>query len=1360
MLALVTCAALAATNNVYLSQFNGSETASKSLFPVALALNGAGDVYVVGGEEPNYVVDEFGPSGTGHPLAEVPIKNKAGGSFYPYGIAISPNGDLFVADYEQNALVEYDSSGNPIAELAGSETAAKSFAPIAVAVNLQGDVYVADYAHYVVDEFGPSGAGAPIAELTGAETAATRFTPEGLAVNSSNDVYVIDNEHSVVDELGADGKLVTELTGLDTPQGSFSAYIPALAVAPSGEVYVPNGEAGVVDRLSPAGVYLSQFTGNESPQGAFQYVTLAVNSSEEVYVGTYEAKGYVDIFSAPEEAQTASQWVTEAATSITTTTATLEGTVNPEGGVVSACEFEYGTSTSYGQTIACKQTSGQIGEGTSPVAISAKVSGLEPGTKYYFRATGEGVNGKGQGDEESFTTQFEPPTATIKPVTAINGHCATFTGEVDPEGATTTYRFEDSTNGTSWTALEQVGAGEGTNRAPITQEVCDLSGSSTYHVRLLAESAGGHVTSGEESFLTPASEPQVAGVGASVLGGGDATLYATIYPEGQATSYRFEYGTTMSYGSTVPASEGTVGTTPDQVSETITGLISATVYHFRVVAINPTGPTYGTDETFTTSLIAPEGQPAGPGLCPNEGLRDESNADPDTGVSYSSELPDCRAYEQVTPPFKGVNGVNHGTYCALCGNPVAVESVSVNGAPLLARSLVPLGGAVGGTDGELNPASYELARAASGWITLALTPPASKFATATAELTSEDNADTEIWAAATPEQSIDAEDFYFHEADGTFVDIGPLAPPSATAGRPHGAFPGTGGIDPGRDAVVGASGDLTNVVYQLDSLGAGLQGVPSLLWPGDETVAGEKPSLYEYVGTGHSGDGTDVPALVGVDNGDAQISQCGTGLGPDTESEARQVHNGVSAAGSTVFFTAQAGGCETGAAGPPTNQVYARIGLPGAPQATVNVAGSSGCTVSTSCNVTGAVTFQGASSDGARAFVTAAQPELVRGDPDGTTALYECELPGDRDATPSASGKVDACPDLKALSLTGTSEGAQVQSVLAVSEEGSRVYFTAKGVLTNTPDGSLPAGHQTAQVGENNLYVWEALGDGQSSGKVSFIATLSSARPDEAEATPDGEYLVFTTTADLTSDDTSTAAQAFRYDAITDQLIRISVGQNGSNQDGNTTADAATLASDRGVSGTPNALPRSVSENGAYVVFQSSAALTPQVRGGINNVYEWHEGDVSLISDGTDTSEHAGLIGMDASGENIFFVTADKLVGQDTDEDYDVYDTRIDGGFPAPMLAPSCTGEACQSALPSPFLPPTPGSTVTPAIGNLAPATKGTLKPKSPTKAQKLSKALVSCHRDRSRSRRVRCERTARAKYGKPTKRTRRKGKP
>jgi hypothetical protein len=1368
MLPHLTCAAQAAGTNVYQSQFSGEHTAPGSFRPYALATGATGNLFVADIE--HGVVDVFNPAGTELITEITGAETKAGmngEAISVFGVAVGPSGDVYVADIEHHIVYEFEPTGvanyKLIHEIEGTATKAGFFEPYSLAIGPHEELFVGDLGQGVVDELDASSTEVR-AEITASE-------PLGIAVNPSGNVYTAAKSAGVVDEFEAVGTgneydLKGEISGAATPQGSFEPERVALAA--NNDLYVSDVAHSLVDRLSGAGAYECQLDGSASepnqcggdasatPQGSFEPTGLAIGPTGTLYIGD-TAHELVDLFSPASEPAT-SQWMTKEATDLTTTAATLNGTVDPEGQGVGACDFEYGTSTAYGQTISCEQTSGQIGEGTSPVAISAEVSGLEPGTKYYFRVAGEGVQGKGHGDEESFTTQFKPPAATIRPVTGVDGHCATFNGEVDPEGATTTYRFEDSTDGTTWTALEQAGVAEGTTAVPVTQEVCDLSGSSTYHVRLFAESSGGHVTSGEERFPTPASAPQLAGVGASVLGSQEATLYATIYPEGQATTYRFEYGTTTAYGTIMPAGEDDAGTIPGQDSQRIANLSAGTIYHYRVVATNGTGSTDSGDETFTTSLVASEARSSGSGLCPNEALRGESDADSDSGVPYSSELPDCRAYEQATPPFKGVNGVDHGTYCAICGDSVAVESVSVKGAPLLVRSLVPLGNAVGGTDGEVDPGSYELARTASGWVTTALTPAASKFAIATWELTSEDSADAEIWAAATPEQSIDAEDFYLHEPNGTFVDIGPLAPPSATAGPPHGAFSGTAGIDSAQryEAVVGASGDLSDVVYQLDSPQAGVQVVPSLLWPGDETVEGERPSLYEYVGTGHSGDGSDRPALVGVDNNGIQISQCGIGLGGDDEQIARPIHNGVSAAGSTVFFTAQAGGCLTGAAGPPSNQVYARVGLPGARQATVNLAGGSGCTASTSCNVTSAVTFQGASSDGSRVFVTAAQAELVPGDPDATTALYECELPGDAGATLPASGRVDACPVLKALSLTGTSEGANVQSVLAVSEEGSRVYFTAKGVLTNNPDGSLPAGHQTAQTGENNLYVWQALGDGQSSGKVSFIATLPSARPDEAEATPDGDYLVFTTTADLTSDDTSTAAQAFRYDAITDGLIRISVGQNGVNQDGNTTADAATLASDRDVSGTPGALPRSVSENGAYVAFQSSAALTPQVKGGINNVYEWHEGDVSLISDGTDTSEHAGLIGIDASGENIFFVTADKLVGQDTDEDYDVYDARIDGGFPAPTPVPSCTGEACQGALSSPFAPPAPGSTGTPAIGN-APPPVGTAitkrKPKSLTNPQKLAKALNACHRDKRRRRRQACERAAGKHFAKKNRR-------
>ena len=1298
-LGLSAAPALAATGNSYRSQFNGSETAAGFFYPDSLAFNGIGDVFVADGESEHSVVDEFKPAGSGKPLVEFTGDGTSAESFDTEGIAVNASGDVFVADYGREVVYEFEPDGKLLREINGGKTKARSFYPIGVAVNsTSGDLYVGDYAHGVVDEFEPAAfestpTGAPIKEFSASEAYL-------IAVDaSSGDLYVTGYEGGVAEthEFESDGTLLREINGSETPQGS-SFFPGAVAVAPSGEVYVADTANHVVDRFSATGTYESQFEGGATPQGSFADVSaLAVNAREEVYVAD-GSNHVVDLFSPPEAE---SQWVTKAATNLAVTSATLNGTVNPEGSPVTACDFEYGTTKSYGQAVACEQTSRKIGKGSSPVPVSASIAHLEPGTTYYFRVGGTGAYGANHGGEETLTTLAAPlPTVSIKPVTAISDHSATFNGGVNPNEAETTYHFEYSTDGVNWISLGQESAGEGTGEVPVTRTVSNLAGSTTYHLRLVAESVGGSETSGEETFTTLAARPQIFGAGASDITGSEATLHATIYPEKQASTYRFEYGTTVAYGTTVPAGEGTVGaSTPSQVSQTLKGLAPDTTYHFRVVATNATGsPTTTPDQTLTT-LAAGENEPVPAGSCPNEALRAESNPDPQTGAPYSTQLPDCRAYERVTPLFKSYNEVVSG------GGGVAeasTKAISTSGSPLLEDSTQLLGDA--GADEELTGTYYELGRAASGWTATSLTAAASVFPISHEELPSPADVAVGLWSAASPSQSIYAEDFYRHEANGAFVDIGPIAPPSATEGPPHGARPGTMELPTFKDSIVGASADLSDVVFQLDSPGS--EGQKSILWPGDRTVdnsaAPERPSLYEYVGGGHTGEGADVPALVGVDNAGTQISQCGTGLGGNVSNEptheVASAHNGISAGGSTVFFNVQAGGCVPGASGPAVNQVYARIGTPGATQTTVNVAGTSGCATSVSCNVSSPVTYQGASKDGSKVFFTTAQA-LLPSDKDTTSNIYECELPGDGGATPAHSGVlVNACPFLKAVSVTGTSAGANVQSVVAVSEEGSRVYFTATGVLTSAANSQ----GRSAEFGKDNLYVWEAPGAHDPTGYTAFIATLPGASPTEAQATPDGRYLVFTTTADVTLDDTSTAAQAFRYDAQSGELIRVSVGQNGFNSDGNTSSDPATLATQF----VPNRL--TVSENGSYIVFQSNDALTPQVHGGLQNAYEWHDGNVYLISDGIDRINHAGLIGMDAAGANIFFTTADRLVGQDTDEDTDVYDARIDGGFPAPTPAPSCSGETCQGPLSSTLTPPLLGSTGVPLIGNLTPSVKTT----------------------------------------------------
>jgi hypothetical protein len=82
----------------------------------------------------------------------------------------------------------------------------------------------------------------------------------------------------------------------------------------------------------------------------------------------------------------------------------------------------------------------------------------------------------------------------------------------------------------------------------------------------------------------------------------EATLHGTVNPNGNATNYYFQYGETTSYGSIVPAGGAGVGSGAASVpvSNTITGLNADTTYHYRMVAANSAGTTYGSDQAFTT----------------------------------------------------------------------------------------------------------------------------------------------------------------------------------------------------------------------------------------------------------------------------------------------------------------------------------------------------------------------------------------------------------------------------------------------------------------------------------------------------------------------------------------------------------------------------------------------------------------------------------------------------------------------------------------------------------------------------------------------------------------------------------------
>ncbi len=85
---------------------------------------------------------------------------------------------------------------------------------------------------------------------------------------------------------------------------------------------------------------------------------------------------------------------------------------------------------------------------------------------------------------------------------------------------------------------------------------------------------------------------------------GGAVLTGSVNPNGRATSYYFRYGVTSNYGSYTTTNTLPAGTIPVAVSNSLTGLVQGTSYHFSLVATNSAGSSLGTDRTFTTSAIA------------------------------------------------------------------------------------------------------------------------------------------------------------------------------------------------------------------------------------------------------------------------------------------------------------------------------------------------------------------------------------------------------------------------------------------------------------------------------------------------------------------------------------------------------------------------------------------------------------------------------------------------------------------------------------------------------------------------------------------------------------------------------------
>ena len=233
------------------------------------------------------------------------------------------------------------------------------------------------------------------------------------------------------------------------------------------------------------------------------------------------------------------------------------------------------------------------------------------------------------------------PAVTTAAATGVTSSAATLNGTVNPESQVTTYHFEYGTTASYGTTVPvpDGSAGSGGSPVPESANLTGLVASTTYHYRLDATNATGTTDGPDHQFTTGATgqAPVVVTNAASGVTSSGATLNGSVNPENQSTTYHFEYGTSTSYGTTIPVPDRSAGSGGTAVNENaaVTGLAASTTYHYRLDATNATGTTQGSDQQFTTSSSGAGGSVAFGAVAPGSGGAKCANC---TSLSWNASV--------------------------------------------------------------------------------------------------------------------------------------------------------------------------------------------------------------------------------------------------------------------------------------------------------------------------------------------------------------------------------------------------------------------------------------------------------------------------------------------------------------------------------------------------------------------------------------------------------------------------------------------------------------------------------------------------------------------------------------------------
>ncbi|HWX43936.1 MAG TPA: hypothetical protein VNY52_01275 [Solirubrobacteraceae bacterium] len=712
----------------------------------------------------------------------------------------------------------------------------------------------------------------------------------------------------------------------------------------------------------------------------------------------------------------------------------------------------------------------------------------------------------------------------------------------------------------------------------------------------------------------------------------------------------------------------------------------------------------------SAATYVPAGSFGSASSCPNELFR----------TGFSAALPDCRAYELVSPQGgePKVYEAEESTYQAT----VAAE----NGERLAFYANVA-------SPGAPSAGPYFMStRTPTGWSTEDLVPPQSTtsgflcFNTPlpaySPDLTkailgdgafqapkevgggSEEDGDSDCGhdePRLVPGEPLGHENLFVRGEQGASYE---LIDPNPLEGEPNGALFQT------------ASSDLSHVVF----------GEAAKLTPNAPAVRGYSAGpagrdYYEWASGGGVRLVTVLPDGEPAANG-ALVDARGWGLnGPGGDNSPTFVH-ALSTDGKRVFFEAEGKlyGREN------ADEEQSRFGPKGECDEPEKA-----CTVQVDASQAsgpgGGGSFMWASADGSKVFFT-----------DGDSA----GLTGD---TVSGSGRNLYEYDLNTRKLTDLTPDAEVGviGVSGVSESGEYVYFGTEGVLTGQEENGYGA---KAEAGQENLYLYHE-------GTLRFIANVGTemysiwgyrdfgngANVHHVRVSPNGEFIGFESVRSLTGYPGG-YEQIFLYDAAQNRLSCVSCDPSGAPPTESSTLPGAEFT-DLGPNDTTSSyLQRNVLDDGR-VFFQTYAGLLPNDTNERADVYEYEDGRLHLISN----PEGGGAYFYDASasGNDVFIVTGQRLVGSDT-QAAAIFDVRVDGGLPEAGSLTGCNEEDCKGAVTAPALFAPPTSATFSGAGNPAPTPAVTPKATPKSKPAKCKRGHVR--------RRGKCVKKAKAKAKKSAK--------